>query len=313
MDYLQQLRSKVGHQKVIMIYACACVRNSQGQILWQKRGDFGFWGLPGGILEINENLHECLVREVFEETRLQIVPLKLIGIYSSPDFDVTYPNHDEVQQVTFLYDCMVISGQLAPDLNETLDLQWFPENEVPPTAPWYEVMAADIFTNPAHISFQQGSSGTQPGPHGYLSLMGAQFQTQLFQVVGVSLLIFNAQGEILLVKQAGNRLWELPGNWMELGERVDHAAIRAAEKLMGDCQALRLKILQVISDPDLRSDQPNLPPHRPVQVVLEATCDNLLHHSQAKSQNQTFALDSLPELSKLTQRILRELDRRPPA
>jgi 8-oxo-dGTP pyrophosphatase MutT (NUDIX family) len=90
-SYLQWMRQHVGQQKILLAFATACVRDENGRILWQQRADFGWWGLPGGILELDESLPQCAVREVKEETGLEVTPVRLIGIYSSPDFDVTYP------------------------------------------------------------------------------------------------------------------------------------------------------------------------------------------------------------------------------
>ena len=39
----------------------------------------GLYSLPGGLVEIGETLHEALVREIREETRLTIEPLGLAG------------------------------------------------------------------------------------------------------------------------------------------------------------------------------------------------------------------------------------------
>lgn len=41
----------------------------------------GFYNLPAGTLEIDEDLQACLVREVQEETGVTIVPESFIGVY----------------------------------------------------------------------------------------------------------------------------------------------------------------------------------------------------------------------------------------
>lgn len=49
-----------------------------GKILLGKRldsNDYGLFETPGGKLEIGENLTECLKREVFEETGIEIEPV----------------------------------------------------------------------------------------------------------------------------------------------------------------------------------------------------------------------------------------------
>ena len=47
----------------------------------------GWWAIPGGIVEGDEEVEEAAAREVFEETGLQISDLRLLGVYSKPDRD----------------------------------------------------------------------------------------------------------------------------------------------------------------------------------------------------------------------------------
>ena len=143
-SYIDWIRKHVGHDKILLVFASACILDNSGRLLMQRRTDFGWWGLPGGVLELGESLSECVVREVREETGLDVEPLHLIGIYSSPDFNVTYPNGDQVQQVTACFDCRIVGGNLSVNNKETLDLAWFPIDEMPSTAPWYKAMVNDL-------------------------------------------------------------------------------------------------------------------------------------------------------------------------
>ena len=54
----------------------------QGRLLCIRRGHgpgAGLWSLPGGRVEAGESLHEALVREVFEETGLEVVIDRFVG------------------------------------------------------------------------------------------------------------------------------------------------------------------------------------------------------------------------------------------
>ncbi len=71
-DYINWIRSKVGHEKIILVFAGGCLFNNGGKVLLQKRGDFGKWGFPGGAIELGEKPEEAAIREFKEETGLGV-------------------------------------------------------------------------------------------------------------------------------------------------------------------------------------------------------------------------------------------------
>ena len=57
-DYIKWLRSKVGHDPILLNAAGAFVTNEQGQILLLRRGQGekqNSWTVPGGIMELRRN------------------------------------------------------------------------------------------------------------------------------------------------------------------------------------------------------------------------------------------------------------------
>ncbi len=50
------------------------------RILLVRQNNRDFWVLPGGTLEVGERLDACAVREIKEETNLDIVIEKLLGV-----------------------------------------------------------------------------------------------------------------------------------------------------------------------------------------------------------------------------------------
>lgn len=52
-NYIQWIRSKVGHDKIIFIFAGGCIFNEKKEVLLQRRGDSNKWGFPGGAIELN--------------------------------------------------------------------------------------------------------------------------------------------------------------------------------------------------------------------------------------------------------------------
>ncbi len=128
-DYIKWIRSKVGHEKIILTFAGGYIQNEKGEFLLQKRGDNGEWGFPGGCIEIGETPEMAAVREAKEETGLDVTVGKLIGIYT--DSDVIYPNGDKVQSIMIAYELIAVGGSLKTDGDETLELQYFPPDAMP--------------------------------------------------------------------------------------------------------------------------------------------------------------------------------------
>lgn len=128
-DYIRWIRSKVGHEKVILVFAGGCIFNDKGEVLLQRRGDFGKWGFPGGAVELGETPEQAAIREVKEETGLDVEINRLLGVYT--DCDMEYPNGDKAQSICIVYEFRVTGGELLCDEKETLELQWFSLKETP--------------------------------------------------------------------------------------------------------------------------------------------------------------------------------------
>ena len=85
------LRERIGHITLLTPAAAAIIRDERAGALI-RRGDGRGWSLPGGIMEPGERIVDCLVREAWEETGLEVEPIRLVGIYSDPAFThVTFP------------------------------------------------------------------------------------------------------------------------------------------------------------------------------------------------------------------------------
>ncbi|WP_306298953.1 NUDIX domain-containing protein [Bacillus sp. OV166] len=58
MDYIKNLRSLVGKEKVIMVVAGAFVFDKENRLLLQQRSDNEMLGLPGGFMELGETIQD---------------------------------------------------------------------------------------------------------------------------------------------------------------------------------------------------------------------------------------------------------------
>jgi len=112
-DYIAKIRQKIGSDLFIHPAARILIENDNQQFLFVKKVDEGKLYIPAGALEENETIEQCIIREVKEETGLDILQLEVIGISSSPHKEkVNYPNGDAIQYFTIEFYSNSWSGEL---------------------------------------------------------------------------------------------------------------------------------------------------------------------------------------------------------
>ncbi len=142
-NYIKWIRSKVGHEKIILIFAGGCIFNEKGEVLLQRRGDTNKWGFPGGAIELGETPEMAAIREAKEETGLDVEVGKLIGIYT--DCNMEYASGDKAQSIVIAYELKALGGELFCDKEETLALKYFPLDNMPELfCKQHEDLLADI-------------------------------------------------------------------------------------------------------------------------------------------------------------------------
>lgn len=112
--------------------ASAIIENEKGQILLQSRADRDKWGLPGGCQELGERFIDTVIREVKEETNLDVLEedLELIDVVSGPSRRNDYPNGDVVINNTALYRVKKYSGELKWN-EESKTMKFFDVDNLP--------------------------------------------------------------------------------------------------------------------------------------------------------------------------------------
>src|SRR6516225_695647 len=104
--------------------AAVALFDSGGNILLRRK-DNDKWTMPGGTLDFGESLTDCAIREVHEETGLQIRITGLIGTYTDPHILIAYSDGEVRQEFTFVYGAEIESGELNID-NESKEAAWVP-------------------------------------------------------------------------------------------------------------------------------------------------------------------------------------------
>lgn len=129
MGYVLDLRQTIGSQPLIVVGAAAVVISAQ-QLLLVKRTDNALWGLPAGSKELTEDLATTAGRELHEETGLTGRQPKLLTVVSGRGMQYTYPNGDQIDSVTAVYQ-LTATGKLYADQTETSSAMYFPLDELP--------------------------------------------------------------------------------------------------------------------------------------------------------------------------------------
>lgn len=93
--------------------ASAVVLDNDGRVLLHRRTDSDLWSLPGGGVELGESVAQAVVREVQEETGLDVEIDQLIGIYSDPRYVIAYDDGEVRQQFSVCFACHITGGTLS--------------------------------------------------------------------------------------------------------------------------------------------------------------------------------------------------------
>lgn len=119
-------------KKLILPAVAAMIFNDKGEVLLQKRNDVNAWCIISGHVEFGETVEAAILREIEEETSATSYIVRLIGIYSSPDFQ-TYNYGDRiVQYITTYFEAKLMSA-VNPGFsnNETKELKFFNTKDLP--------------------------------------------------------------------------------------------------------------------------------------------------------------------------------------
>jgi 8-oxo-dGTP pyrophosphatase MutT (NUDIX family) len=121
---------RIGQAAKLMVGTAAIIFDvARERVLLTRRADNGRWCLPGGQLEPGESAEEGCVREVWEETGLQVAIRRLVGIYTSPHRITEYRDGSRHQIVAFGFEAEVVGGELGLS-NETTAYGYFSQAEM---------------------------------------------------------------------------------------------------------------------------------------------------------------------------------------
>ncbi len=127
MDYIHDLRKLIGPRKIILNCAGALIVK-EDKILLQRRTDNGKWGFIGGLVEMNETYEQAALREIREETGLEVRLENFLGIFHN--HNMVWSNGDAAHVISAMYTARIVSGEPRID-EESYELRFFGADEMP--------------------------------------------------------------------------------------------------------------------------------------------------------------------------------------
>ncbi|MFJ4667418.1 NUDIX hydrolase [Kitasatospora purpeofusca] len=113
----------------LVVAASAVVTDADGRILLQRRVDNGMYALPGGAMDLGESLPGAAVREVREETGLDVEVTGIVGTYTDPRHVIAYSDGEVRQQFNICFTARVTGGELRIS-DESTDLRFVAPEDI---------------------------------------------------------------------------------------------------------------------------------------------------------------------------------------
>jgi ADP-ribose pyrophosphatase YjhB (NUDIX family) len=89
------------------------VTNDDGHILMVHKTDNDLWALPGGGMDIGESISDAIIREVKEETGLDVDVTGVVGIYTNPRHVMAYDDGEVRQQFSVCFTTRLFGGEIS--------------------------------------------------------------------------------------------------------------------------------------------------------------------------------------------------------
>jgi ADP-ribose pyrophosphatase YjhB (NUDIX family) len=132
----------------------AVVGNDRGEILLIQRADSGVWLYPTGWADVGYSPAEVVVKEVAEETGIQVEPTRIVAVLDGLRLGFT-----RIPLYSLVFQCRPVGGELVAHPLECSNVGWFGEDALPsPLAGvdrWGPLAFAAIRGEPVEVLFDR--------------------------------------------------------------------------------------------------------------------------------------------------------------
>jgi ADP-ribose pyrophosphatase YjhB (NUDIX family) len=139
-EWMKELKPGVAGYATPKVAVGAAVVNDDGKLLLIQRADSGVWLYPTGWSDIGYSAPEVVVKEVREETGIEVDVVRLIGVLDGLQLGAS-----RIPLYSLVFLCRAVGGELKPHPLECLDAGWFARDELPPDTLGSERWAPEIF------------------------------------------------------------------------------------------------------------------------------------------------------------------------
>lgn len=137
--YTAKLRGKMSASIGVIFSA------DRKKVLVLQRRDVPMWVLPGGGIDAGETAESAVIREVLEETGLNVEITRKVAEYTPLN---------KMSKLTFLFECRVISGTLSTG-DETRNIGFYDINALPePFFPVHQDWLDDTLENSKDVIYK---------------------------------------------------------------------------------------------------------------------------------------------------------------
>ncbi len=208
----------------------------ENQVLLTRRADAPLWVAPGGHLDQGESVRAGCLREVKEETGLEVEIKRLVGLYARQR-----SLGGALGALSFVFTCRPVAGTLQTSA-ETTAVRYWPLRELPSNTPrWHRRYLADA------LDGEQAALWSTL-PTSWLRVaarlryrirrwqdrrQGRPGFTATHWDLGAFVTLFDAAGRVLLARRRDYPVWNLPGGKVEPDETPWQAAVREVREETG--------------------------------------------------------------------------------